>query len=118
MDSFDIDLKKLAEKMELSVDVVARKVALEVYSGITEKTPVDTGRAKANWNLSVGRPNLSVNMTARTPKQGQLKKGEGLGNIWIANNLPYISALENGHSKQAAQGMVAITLAEVKGHYT
>ena len=29
------------------------------------------------------------------------------------NNLPYIEALENGHSQQAPLGMAAVTLAEV-----
>ncbi len=33
--------------------------------------------------------------------------------IWISNNLPYIVKLEEGHSQQAPQGMVALSIAEV-----
>jgi hypothetical protein len=28
------------------------------------------------------------------------------------SNIPYIEALENGHSKQAPQGMIALSVAE------
>ena len=41
---------------------------------------------------------------------GNAQPGES---IWISNNLPYITALEDGHSKQAPAGMVALSLAEV-----
>ena len=36
------------------------------------------------------------------------------GKITLYNNLPYIEALEDGHSTQAAQGMVAVTLANLR----
>ncbi|WP_429820275.1 hypothetical protein [Ensifer sp. B1-9] len=34
--------------------------------------------------------------------------------IFITNNLPYATALEAGHSKQAPIGMVAVTFAELE----
>ena len=34
--------------------------------------------------------------------------------IYISNNLPYIRALEYGHSKQAPNGMVGTTIAGIK----
>lgn len=37
--------------------------------------------------------------------------------IYIQNNLPYIKALEYGHSKQAANGMVGVTLANAEQYW-
>ena len=38
----------------------------------------------------------------------------GQDTVWtIANNLPYVEALENGHSKQAPAGMVKLALLDV-----
>jgi hypothetical protein len=49
------------------VSLVARFVAREVrltgllaWRNLQLATPVDTGRARASWNLSTGRPDLSV----------------------------------------------------------
>jgi hypothetical protein len=38
---------------------------------------------------------------------------DGTTAIFITSNLPYMEALENGHSGQAPNGMVRITVAEI-----
>lgn len=44
--------------------------------------------------------------------------GAKLGDvIWQTNNLPYILPLENGHSRQAPEGMVDINLNAVAAQY-
>jgi hypothetical protein len=112
--SFGKDLKRFSKRTDLELDTVIRKVALELYDGITAKTPVDTGRAKGNWNLSVGKKNTKVNVMAKGKKGVSLKKGDGEKPIYITNSLPYINTLENGSSKQASAGMVDITVNEVR----
>ena len=62
----------------------------------------------------MGSPDLSVNNKATRAKRARLKKGDGEKVIFITNNLPYINALENGHSDQAPSGMLAVTLNEVE----
>lgn len=109
----DVDFEQVAEDMDTHLDLVVRKVALDLYGRITKKTPVDTGRARANWNLSIGSPDLTVDDDATKIKSASLSKGDGEKDIYIANNLPYISALEHGHSKQAPRGMVALSIKEV-----
>ena len=100
-----------------------------MYSSIVKKTPVDTGRARANWNISVGSPDLTTTEeTRKSPKPMKNMAGNlDDESIFISNNLPYITTLEyggypnppkkdggktvNGYSKQAPEGMVGVTLA-------
>jgi len=111
-------IKKVSEELEVSVDEITRKIALTAYNGITRKTPVLSGRARGNWNLSIGSPDSTINENATQIKPAKLKKGDGLEAIYITNNLPYIRRLEYGHSKiKAPKGMVRVTLAEIKNQF-
>jgi hypothetical protein len=111
--SFNVDLNKFAKSMDIELETVVRKLAFEVYKGVTQKTPVDTGRAKANWMLGYGSINSTItNNTTFTLVQPP--KGSGKRPIYITNNLPYISKLENGSSKQAPNGMVNLTMLTVQ----
>jgi len=93
-----------------------KKLALEVLSGIVKATPVDTGRARGNWQLDIGIvPTGTVNGVS-DPTQVELAKLSALRPfqvIFITNNLDYIEFLEEGSSRQAPNGMIAITLARV-----
>lgn len=120
MGSFSLDVAKFAGLVPRKMDMALRKVGLEVLSGITLGTPVDTGRARGNWQTTVGAP--AEGDLDREDKTGALAIGAGAvtvnawkpsdeSSLFIANNLPYIEALENGHSKQAPAGMVGVTLA-------
>ena len=118
--SFDKDLVNFSKRTGVALDTTVRKIALELYDGVTKKPPVDTGRAKGNWNMSVGRKDTSTNDNATSTPQGQpakkpfLIKGSGVSVIYITNSLPYIYALEHGHSQKASAGMVAVTVNEVR----
>lgn len=117
--SFKADLDKFAKKTEVNIETVVRKIAFEIYIGVTKKTPVDTGRAKGNWNIGTGSIDLSINENASSTAQGSAgrlsepKKGTGKKAIYISNNLPYINALENGSSEKAPNGMVSLTMNEM-----
>ena len=120
VNAFNMDLNRLAKDLGIETDKVVRKVTFQLWNGITLKTPVDTGRAKGNWNMSVGRKDTSTNDNATSTPQGQpakkpfLIKGSGVSVIYITNSLPYIYALEHGHSQKASAGMVAVTVNEVR----
>lgn len=49
--SFTGDLKKFSDKTKITLDVVVRKVAIDLTTEIVRATPVDTGMAKNNWFL-------------------------------------------------------------------
>lgn len=94
------------------MDAIIRKTALELTSNIILDTPVDTGRARGAWLVSIDRENISK--TDIQDKSGitTISKAESSLNnpigrfIYIQNNLDYIVGLEYGKSKQAPNGMV------------
>jgi hypothetical protein len=118
--SFDSDIKRFSKQTGVALDKAVRKIAFDAFSMVTKKTPVDTGRAKGNWNFSVNSINESVDDEANSTGQGRpakspdIQKGDGLKQIYITNSLDYIHDLENGTSKKAPNGMVAITVNEIR----
>ena len=99
------------------IDQWFRKITLSLYRDVIIGTPVDTGRARANWQLAIGSAPASVlNKTDKgrpksdsgasgsevrkaNQKMGVRKAGRS---VFIANNLGYIGKLEEGHSKQSS----------------
>lgn len=127
---FEASLKKFGDSIGVGVATVVKKITLETFTGIVQKTPVDTGRARASWVISLETPgqspgipeNAKFSESAATAKaSGQLSKVNQIkpfSTVFISNNLPYIEVLEDGSSKQAPQGMVAVTLEEVNRNLT
>lgn len=127
--AFNADLDAFAKKLGITRKAVYQRTALELWNGITQRTPVDTGRARSSWNLAIGQPDSSVPPEMGPPSGKNAKKSkpplqpsagipplqqiEGDQVIFITSNLPYVERLENGHSKQAPAGMVRVTVAEV-----
>lgn len=130
MSTFTLDVSNFVDKASKTADAEVRKICLDLLTGIVLKTPVDTGRARANWFTSVGSP--SGNVTASTDPSGSSAISSGLsaisqatGNVlWITNNLPYIYRLEfgtynngpktvGGFSRQAPAGMVRVTINDI-----
>ena len=106
--SFSADIAAFAEKAGQSLDWTVRSVTLELFTSVIEDTPVDTGRARGNWQTSVGSPETGEVDRSEQSAMGELySKAGGYGKItYMANNLPYIGRLEYGWSKQAPAGMV------------
>lgn len=122
MASFALQLGAFAKKAGKNADLVVRKVGIDMTSRIVIRTPVDTGRARANWNTTIGSANYAVSESfdkagaSTIAKAAARLSGFRCGpSIWISNGLPYIGELEKGSSKQAPAGMVAITVAEFNG---
>ncbi len=113
--SFDNDIKKFAKKAGLEVDKVVRTITLHAWNGVTMKTPVDTGRARGNWNMSEGSIDASVDNKTTTTKP--FKKFSGKRDVYITNSLSYIGLLEKGSSKQAPKGMVEVTMNEIRSRF-
>lgn len=96
------------------VGLVRKLAAFHVWNGVTQKNPVDTGRSRAAWNIAIDAADLSVppeghHATPLPPAIGAVPVGVP---VIVSNNLPYIGELEKGHSQQAPNGFVALTVQE------
>lgn len=118
--TWSVPLDRIAAKTGARMETVARKVAFELFGAVVRKSPVDTGRFRANWNVSYG--DASVTTTASTNQSRALTEVSKTltlpvgGVMYLANGLPYAVRLENGYSKQAPVGMVRTSLAEYSLH--
>jgi len=123
MARWSMNMREYAEKTNQKVKDVKKKMAFKVYSSIVQKTPVDTGRARGNWQISIGSETNEIlerenkSGTADSSEIAKLESVEDDTSIYIVNNLPYISALEHGHSEQAPNGMVDLTLAKASDDF-
>ena len=113
---FEADLKKFAKTINVDFGKVKRGVAFDLFGQITKETPSDTGRARASWMMSDGQPSTEVAPEGKHRTNGKVTAtfADPFENVWIVNNLPYIFALEFGHSDQAPQGMVRVALTNVE----
>lgn len=108
---FEVRMKKLGSNVETNADKLMRKVALSVDSTLVSATPVDTGRARSNWVAELGGPAAFTNPPmsadeAMADAKAVIEQYKGGTDIHLTNNLPYIGALNDGHSAQAPAGFV------------
>lgn len=115
MPTFEQQMEKIIKDREKKALNIFRAVALQLFDRVIRRTPVDTGRARANWNAAIDNPDESVTDSTLPPQPAPTVFSADLGDtLYLTNNLPYISALEYGYSKQAPQGMVRVTVSELQ----
>lgn len=124
--SFSIDLSRAIERAKGKQALVIKKVMLEAFSKVVMKSPVKSGRFRANWQTKLGgygRVSIKVldkDGTATVARINSAVMSLPLNGqrIYLYNALPYATRLEHGWShRQAPQGMVKITLAEITAKY-
>ena len=104
-------------KVQADANTEMRKIALKVLGNLAATTPVDTGRAKGNWQTALN--SKPVGTLEQHDKAGavmyalgkRVVDGAALGDsIWISNNLPYIQRLNDGWSQQAPANFVQLAI--------
>ena len=115
--SFASDIAKFANKTGQSMQQVKRVVFFQLAESIVQLTPVDTGRAKGNWQPSLGSFKGGTLETLDKGGSGVLSQvqsvaaaSKGDDTLCLVNNLPYIKRLEDGYSGQSPSGMVTLTV--------
>lgn len=122
--SFADEIKAFAKKAQEN----SERVIIGVRSGLSEsiinKTPLDTGLARGNWQASIGSPETIVidrldGESGYAPTSGEGKSLYEANNVavteldkdfYLVNNVDYIHNLEYGGSNQSPNGMVRITV--------
>lgn len=136
--SFHDQIKNFTDKTVRKLDLVTRKIILDVDKSLVLKSPVGDpknwlhpeaappgyvgGRFRANWQLGINEiPNSALdaidpsganaigNVAAKMPFSDVTGK-----HYYLVNRLPYGPRLEHGWSRQAPAGMVQITVTEFK----
>lgn len=124
--TFAADITKFCKRYKGDIQTAVRKITFEAFKRIILRTPVDTGRARANWAVTVGTATTfqiedadkSGTATLKAAQDGTLA-WNCTGSIFMSNNLPYIGVLEYGKedgtpgSKQAPRGMVRVSVEEM-----
>jgi hypothetical protein len=102
-DQFRINVSAFVQKAKLKPNVVLRKIALDLFSMVILRTPVDTGMLRGNWQVGIGT--MPAGVIAKPDKSGsraqqEVKAKAGQAewgtSIFLVNNLPYASVVEYG----------------------
>lgn len=112
--SFASDLKRFQKKFDRATNEVISGVETALFSAVILDTPVDTGRLRANWQVSVNLPASAQTLSENDPTgQGVIAKTSGFvetlrggRETFLTNNLAYAVPIEFGYSSQAPEGMV------------
>lgn len=123
---FSLSLREFAAEIGPAALQVQKKLAVDGLAGVVQKSPVDTGRFRGNWQLgpaeaatpierldasSRGAPPSAAVVAAEV---GKLSTLQPFSTVFLSNALPYAEELENGHSGQAPQGVLGLTVLELQ----
>lgn len=111
--SFSRRVRAYAGDVPVVGNEIKKAIAKEFLTNVVPATPVDTGQARSNWNVSLGSPSFVTRPTEGRSGDAALQRGvraigraqAGQG-IHIANGLPYIQRLNEGWSAQAPSGFI------------
>lgn len=118
--TFAADIRRFTDKAEKDTDKVVRAITFGLFREVIQRTPVDTGRLKGNWQATQGAPAYGTDTT--TDKDGNTtitRMAAGIGGwgsvTYLANNLPYAQRIEfDGHSSvKAPAGMVRVSMRRI-----
>lgn len=125
------EVRIVIDRLEDVTGQIIAKLAVNTTAELIERTPVDTGWARANWVPGVGAPPPSAStptdrdsrQSAASGRAGAQQAGiasvlgykVGRGSVFISNGVPYVVVLNEGSSTQAPAGFVqAAILAGIK----
>ncbi|MEI9600598.1 hypothetical protein V5030_15470 [Moellerella wisconsensis] len=111
------ELRKDPNNLTPKKRLLKKRVRVDDSMDINVPPGYTGGRFRGNWQVTfdtpadgeTGRIDKSGNMTKAVGKYVLEQFKVGTNAIYFTNNVPYAYPLEMGHSKQAPNGMVAIT---------
>lgn len=128
LDDFANRMSRISVQVEGNVEQAVKDCAVAVTRTVINATPVDTGRARSNWTAELDQafeklfpahvPGVKGS-TATANAEIAIERAEAVieqfdigknGSIHISNSLPYIGALNDGHSAQAPADFVTLAV--------
>ncbi|MHA6642130.1 HK97 gp10 family phage protein [Mesorhizobium sp. A623] len=128
LDGFSKRMSRISIEVEGGVEHAVKDCAGAVARSVISNTPVDTGRARSNWTAQMDATFAGLfpahvpgvkGSTATANAEVAIEKAEAVieqfdisknSSIHISNSLPYIRALNDGHSKQAPADFVKLAV--------
>lgn len=135
--SFEQDITRIANKLEASVEKVARGTFISLFTAVIRDTPVGNpddwkskrppfpgyvgGRLRNNWQTSEGTPATGTikkaDKTASRARADVVNTIKRPGIYYLTNNMPYAGPVERGHSKiKAPRGMMRKNVRRLKSY--
>jgi hypothetical protein len=101
--TWSVPFAEIARRQKSTIERVVRASTLEVFKRVIMRSPVDTGRFRANWNasynaldeLTTGRKDPDGAATINRANRAVLSYPIG-GVMYLSNSLPYAVVLEYG----------------------
>ncbi len=137
---FIVSIKRLTRDMPKRKIVELHKfITYEAFYRIVYRTPVKTGRAREGWKVAnkvwAEKRELRIDLGPASGREKKfrvkstptmiLRRAKAviskLGPFQVAyiiNSVPYIAILETGTSAQAPNGMVRVTIEELKANFS
>lgn len=108
------DRQRILQALDGKVASTCIRLAVNAHAELVERTPRDTGWAKANWIPSLTAPVVTIAGSPDAISKADADAGLGAvlafkledGAIFVSNNVPYIQRLDAGSSTQAPAGFV------------
>lgn len=120
MTTWSVPFNRLAQGMRENVDKTVQRFTFNLFTAVVLRSPVDTGRFRANWNVSPNKEDMTTSFTTNTQRSFlELQKIFRIpagGFVYLSNGLHYAQKLEFGGSVQAPGGMIRISVAEANLH--
>jgi hypothetical protein len=128
LDDFAKRMSRISVGVEGGVEQAVKDCAVAVTRTVINTTPADTGRARSNWTAELDQAFEKLfpahvpgekGSTATANAEAAIQKAEAAieqfdigknSSIHISNSLPYIGALNDGHSKQAPADFVKLAV--------
>ena len=108
------DIAKFNEKVNFKTEREFRGSVIALTNQTIQNTPVDTGRLRANWQLTVNYRAQSQIALGAQPDPGivanRLKFND---TAYLSNNLPYAEPVENGGPTNRPRKMLARAIMQV-----
>jgi|5_EtaG_2_1085323.scaffolds.fasta_scaffold70247_3 hypothetical protein len=114
----DQSLASIMDELIPSINTAVRRLALGIVVRNIPASPVDTGRFRSNWTISIDAPSNTssidvISESAAISKVSMESKGFDImknSSMHIVNALPYAKRLAMGYSSQAPAGWLDINI--------
>lgn len=125
---FNGEISKWIKATQGGLEEVIREFVKSVHADLVMRSPVDTGRFRANWQITYNHiPLYALNeydkSGSKTIAGGRrvadalpLGRGGAVTTIYFSNMLIYANALEYGHSQQAPAGVLGLVAIRLRSH--